>query len=106
LTLLPPTKQWRRKMKSYMFLKMSSTNVDIWCSDVNSVAWIVPKVKQIIPWCRSFSDKERFSITKLENRDYEIAWKVIQWLTEDGWEPFAVSSSETHYFFRKERSNN
>jgi hypothetical protein len=101
-------------MASYKLLKIrvytEPANINIECTDVNSIAWIVPKIRQIIPSCKEQHTPFWLKIDKLMNRDDEIRWLVLRWLTEDGWEPFSVignpSGGELNYYFRKESSNN
>jgi len=89
-------------MKSYKYLTVDEPHLTVECTDEKVLEWVVSMVKEVMPSCEYHNNwpigkiRTNFKIysvhvTKLEERDTEVRWWIMEQLGQQGWEPFALS---------------
>lgn len=95
-------------MKTYKIFDVYVNDgvVYIHCTDPDTLKTIICEVKQYVPSMRSSEGAYRASLDKLQGRERQVKWWIMQQLCLKGWEPFGVtySSFEGSYSFRLEET--
>ena len=84
-------------MKAYKYLKIdySIDGIKVFSSDTKLLDSMVEEVKKVVPTCEGKPFFGCCFFHKLQNRDIEIGFKLLNTFLDQGWEPF--SASETSY---------
>ena len=101
-------------MKSYKYLIIGDPHLDVECTDEQVLEWVVSSVKKVMPSCEYYYNypvgkdgtnfkKYRVHISKLEDKDTELRWWLMEQLCQQGWEPFTVGA---RVHFRLETDDN
>jgi hypothetical protein len=89
-------------MKRYHYLRLYISRkggIFFYCTDPQTVNWIVGEVKKIVPTCSLDSPLTTHNkISQLQDKDGEIGYWLVQMLCLKGWEPFAVTSTYKEKF--------
>jgi len=103
-------------MKSYKYLALGDPNVTVECTDEQVLEWVVSLVKKVIPSCdhyyyspagkdRTYLKKYRVQISKLEDKDIEVRWWLMEQLGQQGWEPFQVGAIWMYFRLEVEKED-
>ncbi len=94
-------------MKIYRCLKLNQKfGINLWSTDAQTLDFIVDEVKKLVSSCQvhTYRDEPKINLDKLQDRDQEILWRIMELIGKQGWEPFAVypSTDGSYYHFRQE----